>query len=82
MQIAQFTTISPRFCTQKSDLETLQNANKTEKDANQPEENPTTHHNEPQNPKTAFIHSQLAQPPLLTYGQPTNPPPTNSHKLK
>src|ERR1700728_1881356 len=27
-----------------------------------------THHNSPQNPKLHFLHTQMAQPPRLTFG--------------
>jgi hypothetical protein len=33
-----------------------------------------THHNSPQTPKTRFTHSQVVQPPLLTFGLGRNTP--------
>jgi hypothetical protein len=62
----QLTTFYPRFSHPGFDLVALQLPKIRPDKPKQSPEQPETHHNSPQTPKTRFIHNQVVGPFLLT----------------
>ena len=66
----QLTTFYPRFSRPISAFIVFQLLKTSIDKPKRGQEQPETHHNSPQTPKTRFIHNEVVRPPLLTLLMP------------